>query len=151
VLLAENLVRPTLARTEGDLGRRNPFACMLAAVLASAVWERNQPEEAGALLANRLDVLERSGLPEAVLLGFRTMARIAGAEGAEHRALELLGALEAVGVARHLPRLRIASLADQARLHAHRFRAQTCRDLCAQIEPAGRPRDRRHCAMPAQQ
>ena len=33
------------------------------------VWERNQPDEAAALLANRLDVLERSGLPEAVLLG----------------------------------------------------------------------------------
>ena len=134
VLLAENLIRPTLARAEGDLGRRSPFACMLAALLASAVWERNQPEEAAALLANRLDVLERSALPEAVLLGFRTMARIAGAEGAEHRALELLGALEAVGVARRLPRLRIASLADQARLHAHRFRPQTCRDLCVQID-----------------
>ena len=134
VLLAENLLRPTLARAEGDLGRRSPFACMLAAVLASAVWERNQPEEAGALLANRLDVLERSALPEAVLLGFRTMARIANAEGAEHRALELLGALDAVGVARRLPRLRIASLADQARLHAHRFRAQTCRDLCVQMD-----------------
>ena len=134
VLLAENLLRPTLARAEGDLGRRSPFACMLAAVLAAAVWERNQPEEAGALLANRLDVLERSGLPEAVLLGFRTMARIASAEGAEHRALELLGALDAVGVARRLPRLRIASLADQVRLHARRFRAETCRELCVQID-----------------
>ncbi len=134
VLLAEKLLRPTLARAEGDLGRRSPFACMLAALLAAAVWERDQPEEAAALLANRLDVLERSGLPEAVLLGFRTMARIAGAEGAEHRALELLGALDAVGVARRLPRLRIASLADQVRLHAHRFRAETCRDLCVQID-----------------
>src|SRR6185369_5452235 len=65
---------------------------------------------------------------------FRTIARIAGAEGAEHRALELLGALEAVGVARRLPRLRIASLADQVRLHAHRFRPETCRALCAQID-----------------
>ena len=41
VLLAENLLRPTLARAEGDLGRRSPFACMLAAVLAAATWERN--------------------------------------------------------------------------------------------------------------
>ncbi|HSW27720.1 MAG TPA: AAA family ATPase, partial [Burkholderiaceae bacterium] len=118
VLLAEKLLRPTLARAEGDLGRRNPFTCMLAAVLAAALWERNLPDEAGALLANRLDVLERSALPEAVLLGYRTMARSAAAEGAEHRALELLGALDAVGVARRLPRLRIASLADQVRLHA---------------------------------
>jgi LuxR family transcriptional regulator, maltose regulon positive regulatory protein len=134
VLLAEKLLRPTLARAEGDLGRRNPFTCMLAAVLAAACWERNLPDEAGALLANRLDVLERSALPEAVLLGYRTMARIAAAEGAEHRALELLGALDAVGGARRLPRLRIASLADQVRLHARRFRPETCRELCAQID-----------------
>lgn len=134
VLLVEKLLRPTLARAEGELGRRSPFTCMLAALLAAALWERNEPDEAAALLANRLDVLERSGLPEAVLLGFRTMARIAAAEGAEHRALELLGALDAVGTARRLPRLCIASRADQVRLHARRFRPETCRDLCVQID-----------------
>ncbi len=133
-LLAENLLRPTLARAEVDLGRRSPFTCMLAAVLAAACWERNLPDVAGELLANRLDVLERSSLPEAVLLAYRTMARIAAAEGAEHRALELLGAMDAVGVTRRLPRLRIASLADQVRLHARRFRVETCRELCAQID-----------------
>ena len=134
VLLAENLLRPTLARADNDIGRRSPFACMVAAVLAAATWERNEPDEAGALLANRLDVLERSGLAEMVLVGYQTMARIAGAEGAEHRALELLGAMDAVGVTRGLPRLRIASLSDQVRLHARRFRAETCRELCAQID-----------------
>ncbi|HEX6017157.1 MAG TPA: LuxR C-terminal-related transcriptional regulator, partial [Burkholderiaceae bacterium] len=134
VLLAAELLRPALALAEGDLGRRHPFTCMLATLLAAALWERNEADEAAGLLANRLDVLERSALPEMVLLGFRTMARIAAAEGAEHRALELLGALDAVGVARRLPRLRIAALADQVRLHAHRFRPETCRDLCARID-----------------
>jgi LuxR family maltose regulon positive regulatory protein len=133
-LLADKLLRPTLAQAEGDLGRRSPFTCMLAAVHAAALWERNQPNEAAALLANRLDVLERSALPEAVLLGFRTLARIASAEGAEHRALELLGALDAVGASRRLPRLRIASMAELVRLHARRFRVETCRDLCMQID-----------------
>ncbi len=134
VLLTAKLLRPTLAQAEALLGRRNPFTCMLAALLAAARWECDEPDEAAALLANRLDVLERSALPEAVLLAFRTMARIASAEGAEHRALELLGALDAVGVARRLPRLRIVSLVEQVRLHARRFRAETCRDLCARID-----------------
>lgn len=134
VRLADQLLRPTLGRAEVDLGRRSPFTCMLAALLAAAVWERNQPDEAAALLANRLDVLERAALPEAVLLGFRTLARIAAAEGAEHRALELLAALDAVGVARQLPRLRIAALSDQVRLHARRYRAQSCETLLAQID-----------------
>ena len=122
---------------------RAPRATSAGAARSPACSRRCSPRRSGSatdpprpatLLANRLDVLERSGLPEAVLLGYRTMARIAGAEGAEHRALELLGALDAVGVARSLPRLRIASLADQVRLHARRFRAETCRDLCAQID-----------------
>ncbi len=134
VLLAERVLRPALAQAEGELGRRDPFAAMLGALLAAAAWERNQPAEAAALLANRLDVLERSGLPEAVLLGYRTLARMATAEGAENRALELLGALHAAGVARRLPRLCVASLADQVRLHARRYRPETCRDLCLQID-----------------
>ena len=107
---------------------------MLAALLAAAVWERDRPLDAAALLANRLDVLERTGLPEAVLLGYRTAARIAAADGAEHRALELLEGMHAVGVARKWPRLCIASLADQVRTHARRFRAETCQALCERID-----------------
>jgi LuxR family maltose regulon positive regulatory protein len=134
VLLAESLLRPALASADADLGRRNTLACMLAALLAAAAWERDRPDDAAAVLANRLDVLERSGLPETVLLAYRTAARIAAAEGAEHRALELLEAMHAVGVARKLPRLRVASLADQVRMHARRFRAETCRALCERID-----------------
>jgi LuxR family maltose regulon positive regulatory protein len=134
VALAEKQLRPALAQAEAELGRRSAFATMLGALLAAAVWELDQPAEAAAVLANRLDVLERSGLPEAVLLGYRTAARAAAAQGAENRALELLGAMHAVGVARRLPRLCIASLADQVRLHARRFRPETCRELCARID-----------------
>ena len=58
---------PALLQADADLGRRNPFSCMLAALLAAAMWERDQPRDAELALANRLDVLERSGLPDAVL------------------------------------------------------------------------------------
>lgn len=134
VRLAEQLLRPSVAATDADLGRRSPLATMLAALLAAVLWERDQGAEAQAVLANRLDVLERCALPDAVMVGYRALARMAVAADNEHRALELLGALEAVGLARHLPRLRIASLSEQVRLHARRFRAETCRDLCRQIE-----------------
>jgi LuxR family maltose regulon positive regulatory protein len=134
VLLVESLLAPAVASTEASLGRRNSFVCMLAALLAAALWERGRPADAAALLADRLDVLERSGLPESLLLAYRTMARMAMAEGAEHRAMELLGALDAVGSARSLPRLRIASLVEQVRMHARRYRAQSCRDLCQRVD-----------------
>lgn len=134
VLLAESLLRPTLASVEADLGRRSPFTAMLAALMAAAAWERDRAADAAALLANRLDVLERSGLPETILLAYRTLARIAIADGAEHRAIELLDGMFAVGVARRLPRLCVASLTDQVRMHSRRFRAETCRALAGRID-----------------
>ena len=134
ILLTESLLQPALAAAEGELGRRDTFVCMFAALLATAVWERDRPQEAAALLANRLDVLERSGLPETVLLAFRTAARGAASEGAEARALELLEGMHAIGVSRNLPRLCVASLTDQVRLHAARFRAETCRALVARLD-----------------
>jgi len=117
-----------------SLERVNLISRTDAALLAAAVWEQDRPQDATALLANRLDVLERTGLPDAVYLGYRTAARIAAAEGAEHRALELLEGLRAAGEARNLPRLVITSLAEQARLHAQRFRAESCRTLCERID-----------------
>jgi LuxR family maltose regulon positive regulatory protein len=134
VRLAEETLRPVVADAEASLGRRSPIASMLATVLAAALWELDRPQEATALLANRLDVLERAGIPETLLLAYRTQARIAAAEGAEHRALDLLESLHAAGAARRLPRLCVASLADQVRVHARRNRAETCRALCKQID-----------------
>ena len=133
VLLAERILRPALLQADADLGRRNPFSCMLAALLAAALWVRGQPREAELALANRLDVLERSGMPEAVLLAFRTLSRIA-AERSEARALDLLEGLYAVGEQRAMPRLRVVSLAEQILLHARRYRAETCRGLLARID-----------------
>jgi len=134
IRLAEESMRPVAADAEVRLGRRAPLACMLGTLLAAAKWERNQPDEAAALLANRLDVLERAGVPEALLLAYRTLARIAAAAGDEHRALDLLESLRAAAAERRLPRLEIASLADQVRAHARRFRPETCRALCRQID-----------------
>lgn len=134
ILLGEEVLRPALTRTEAELGRRHPVACMLGSLLAAALYERDRVDEAAAVLANRLDVLERVGSPETTMLGYRTAARIAAAQGIEHRALDLLEALGAIGSARNLPRLWIASLADQIRIHAGKFRSETCRALAARID-----------------
>ena len=40
--LAEDLLRPVLARTDTELGRRHPLSSMLSALLAAAVYERDQ-------------------------------------------------------------------------------------------------------------
>ncbi|CAE6778644.1 LuxR C-terminal-related transcriptional regulator [Paraburkholderia domus] len=133
-LLAERALRPALDRADNDLGRRHPFSCMIAALLAATRFKRGDFEEATALLANRLDVLERGGTPDAVILAYRTAARVAVAAGMEHRAIDLLGILDAIGAARNMPRLRVASLTEQIRLHSGCFRSATCQTLVEQLD-----------------
>lgn len=134
LLLAEEGLRASLAAMDAKFGRRHPLSCMFAALLASIAYERDHLDEALALLANRLDVLERVGAPEAILVGYRTATRVAVAQGEEHRALDMLESAYAIGMARRLPRLCIASLGEQVRLHASRFRRETCAALIARID-----------------
>ncbi|RJG02999.1 LuxR C-terminal-related transcriptional regulator [Noviherbaspirillum sedimenti] len=134
VLLAEDVLRPALESADTNLGRRHPLCCMIASLLAAALYEQDRLDEASGLLANRLDVLERAGTPETIMLGYRTVSRIAAVKGIEHRALDLLEVLNAVGVARDLPRLCVTSLVEQIRLHAARFRSETCRALVQRID-----------------
>ncbi|WP_228876458.1 LuxR C-terminal-related transcriptional regulator [Paraburkholderia saeva] len=134
MLLAERTLRPALVQADDDLGRRHPFSCMIAALLAATRFKRGDFDEATALLANRLDILERRGTPDAVIVAYRTLARIAAAAGADHRALDLLGTLDAIGAARGTPRLCVASLTEQIRLHSGRYRAATCRTLVERID-----------------
>ncbi|RAO76246.1 LuxR C-terminal-related transcriptional regulator [Dyella jiangningensis] len=134
ILLAEDGLRSALTSIDAKFGRRHPLSCMFAALLASIAYERDRLDEAVALLANRLDVLERVGAPEAILVGYRTVTRVAAAQGEEHRALDMLEASYAIGVARRLPRLCVASLGEQVRMHASRFRRETCSALIGRID-----------------
>ena len=133
VRLTENLVRPALAAAEGELGRRDPMVSMLAALLAAAVWEQDRPQDAVALLANRLDVLERAGLPDACCWAIAPRRASPRRRGGASRARAARGAARP-RTARKLPRLAIASLAEQVRLHARRYRAETCPALCERID-----------------
>nr|WP_245005162.1 LuxR C-terminal-related transcriptional regulator [Paraburkholderia sacchari] len=132
--LAGEVLSPALASAEADLGQRHPLTCMFAAIGATLAYETDRIDHAAVLLANRLDVLERSGTPEMVALAYRTAARMAEAEGREHRALDLLEALYAMGVVRRQPRLCIVSLAEQIRLHAGRYRRETCEALMHRVD-----------------
>ncbi|WP_259460763.1 LuxR C-terminal-related transcriptional regulator [Paraburkholderia sp. BL23I1N1] len=134
MLLAERTLRPALERADTELGRRHPFSCIIAALLATTRFKRGDFAEATSMLANRLDVLERRGTPDAVILAYRTAARIAVAAGMEHRAVDLLGTLDAIGAMREMPRLRVASLTEQIRLHSGRFRSATCQTLVRQLD-----------------
>ncbi len=130
---AEAAVRSALLEAERSAGRRSVVACMFAPVMAAALFERDQPLVAQALLANRLDVIERTTLPDAVLLAYQTLARIAMSRGDDRHALDVLDNLRALGEARRMPRLVAASIADQIRIHALRSRTETVTRLAARL------------------
>ncbi|CDY75016.1 GerE family regulatory protein [Caballeronia glathei] len=132
--LAEEVLKPALASSEAELGRRHPLSCMFAAACAAIAYEDDRLDEAAALLANRLDMLERAATPETVMLAYRTAARIAAVRGNEHRALDMLETMHALGVSRRQPRLCVASLAEQVRMHAGRYRSETCQALVRRID-----------------
>jgi LuxR family maltose regulon positive regulatory protein len=128
--LAAQKLEAALSRADDESGRRSPLSVTLAAALAAAQWERNETGEAAALLANRLDVLERRAPPDAIIMGYVTAARVAALGGNEQRALDLLDSLFALGESRGIARLGIAALGERMRQHALRGRA----DLCTVVE-----------------
>lgn len=128
------VLQPRLEATERELGRRSTVAAMLAGTLAAALFLCDAPEQALETLADRLDVIERVGMPDSIILAYRTLAEIALRRGEEARALEILVAQRELGVARDLPRVQLSSLVEQVRLHAVRGRQRTAMELLAEIE-----------------
>ena len=127
--LAEATLRAALARAEQEDGRRGMIASLYAPLLAAALLERDQPEAARTLLANRLDVIERTGFPDTILLAYRTLAHVALIQGDERRALSVLESLGALATRRQLPRLALCSLTEQIRIHALRACTETVSQL----------------------
>lgn len=134
--LGAQVLRSALARAEEASGRRSPASVTLAAALATALREGGQAEEAAAVLANRLDVLERQTPPDAIMMGYLTAARLAVAIGEEQRAIDLLENLSALGEARLLPRLHVIALAEQLRMHATQYRSAACAVLEQRLDKA---------------
>jgi len=131
--LAEQVLRPALAKAEAQMGRRNLVTCMLAALLARARWEGGSESEPAALLALRLDVIERQGLPDALLSAYLTLARMAEHEGRHDKAFSLLEELRAHGVTRRMPRLHFAAQCEMVRQHSRAGRGETASTLARQL------------------
>ena len=130
----EAILRPALLQAERVAGRRSMVASMFAAVLAAALHELDQPAAAQALLANRLDVIERTGFPDAILLTYRTLTYVALSQGDERRALSLLDSLGALAERRYLPRLSMHTLTEQIRIYALRSCTDTVDRLMQDLD-----------------
>lgn len=131
---AEAALRPALIQAERAAGRRSVAACLLAAPLAAAMFDRDQLADARSLLANRLDVIERTGLPDAIMLAYQVLAGAAAAGNDERHALAVLDQLFVLGEAKQLPRLVLTAIVEQIRIHALRSRTETLRGLMTRLD-----------------
>ena len=130
---AAAVLRPRLEAAELEMGRRSVVAALLAGTYSAALYLRDEMEPALAVLAGRLDVIERVGLPDPLVLSYRVIAEAAVRRGDERRALVTLQSLQDIGTSRSLPRLIVASLMDQVRIHLAAARVETASELLGTI------------------
>lgn len=123
--IAAQTLQSALTKAEMKLGRINPVTCMLSTSLATALWGLGQNEEPCALLAGRLPVLVKYGLPDSIIQAFTTLASIADENGRQDKALDLLEELETLGETRANLRMQIVALVELTRLHARHRRKET--------------------------
>ena len=141
-LLALRTLSRAHSRAEAIAGRRGVLAVTLAGLLALALSECADWENAGIVLANRLDAIEHLATPSVLIAGYIAAARVAVSHGEEGRGCEILEELSAIAEVRDLPRAHAAALAEMIRLNSLRGRGETCAVLLARLEAlfnAGHP------------
>jgi LuxR family maltose regulon positive regulatory protein len=131
---AEAALVDGMKRAENIAGRRGAVAAAIAGPLALAQWECGDTEAAATTLANRLDLIAYLSLPDGLIAAYVVAARLAAFGNEERRALSLLEELCALGEARSMPRLCVASLAELIHMHAVRGRAETSATLLARLD-----------------
>ncbi len=85
------------------------------------------------MLADRLDVIERTAVPEAIALAYVTLARVALDRREVGHAYDLLEGLYALGVQRRQPRMIARSLAERVRAEASLQHADACARAIARL------------------
>lgn len=144
--LAEQELRPALARAEERIGRHGAVTCMLAALLAQACWEGSCSDDPSAILAGRLITLERHGLPESLIVAYRTLARAADRDGRQDQALNLLESLNAIGQSRDVVRLQASAKYELLHLHLRHGRIESAAALSSELDRLLHDRQASICA-----
>lgn len=131
------VLQPRLLQADREVGRRSVVAATLAGPVAAAHYLRDELQQVLATLADRFDVIERSGMPDSVILAYRSLAGVALRRGEEARALEILAALHDLGATRQVPRMRLVGLTEQVIAHACHGRVETASEVLARIDALG--------------
>lgn len=117
MLEAERIYREAMQEAEGDGTPDIGVVCMAAGLLGDALYEFGEPEAVCTLLEDRIEMLERASIPDAVLRGMMALAAARWLLGCRTEAWARLERLEDYAVRHRLPRLLAYALATRLRWH----------------------------------
>ena len=120
-------------RMERRAGRQGAVAASLAGLLALALSESAQMDQAMVVLANRLTSMECLATPGALIAGYRAAAQLAQFQAEDGRSLEILEGLCTIARKRGFPRASITGLTEMIRLHTIRGRAELIPPLLSRL------------------
>jgi LuxR family transcriptional regulator, maltose regulon positive regulatory protein len=113
------LGRSALAQAASSPSRYSGGGTAIAALQAEVLYERNELEEAEGLLAPYHPMLQIA-IPDVVIVGLRTLARIRLARGDHAGAITYLAELERLGAERGLARLSATARQERVRIALQR-------------------------------
>ncbi len=135
--LRRAIARLRLAASAGALegSRTTNGNAMAGVLLAEALYEADQCQQAERLLAVYIPLIRRVGIPDQLIISHILMARIASDQGEGDRAHQLLTELEHIGHREGLPRVvasarleRVRVLVVEGRLARARTELERCSD-----------------------
>lgn len=112
---AESVLRQVAAEAGADAEIDESIGCVAWGLLCDCLYEADDLVGLDALLQERLDVLERSAIPDAVLRALVAKAAAQRLRGAPEEALALVDRLERYAHARGLPRLLLHAVSVRLR------------------------------------
>ncbi|MGI9133898.1 MAG: hypothetical protein ACR2I0_08150, partial [Rhodoferax sp.] len=114
---AGTIYREVLVQAEERGGRRSATACMAAAGLAETLYEGGRLGEVLTLLANRMDVVDQTAIPELLIRSNICYARTLMVAGEPAAAMERVRHLQRLGELRDSDRVQAAAFSEAVRLH----------------------------------
>lgn len=116
--LRRALARLRLATGTGraDASRATNGNAMVGVLLAEALYEADECEQAERLLAVYIPLIRHVGIPDQLILAHVVMARIAQDRGDPNRGLQLLTELEHIGHRDNLPRVVASARLERVRM-----------------------------------
>lgn len=130
---AEHRLCEALQAAESDPSVDVGVACVAAGLLSDALYESNELEAAVRLIEPRIDLLERSSIPDAVLRALLVLAHAHWLGGRPLEGLATLERLEDYASRQHLDRLLSHALLLRLRWHLRQGESRLAEDVMARM------------------